>query len=94
MLSYIFWNHKFYKIEYYFISEQVQKKFEPIDKEIIFFTQKIVTKLSEIWAGDPGSESRKTLIPDPGSGPRSRIRIRNTGLNEQKVYNFCVQFLN
>ncbi len=30
------------------------------------FYPKIVTKLSEIWVGDPGSEIRKKHIPDPG----------------------------
>jgi hypothetical protein len=35
---------------------------------IELFTQKIVTKLSKIWARDPGSETGKNLIriPDPG----------------------------
>ncbi len=50
---------------------------------IELFTQKFVTKLSKIWVWDPGSETRKKPIPDPGSrgqkGTGSRIRIRNTG---------------
>jgi hypothetical protein len=49
---------------------------------IELFAQKIVTKLSKIWAWDPRSGIRKKPIPDPGSkgqkGTGSRIRIRNT----------------
>ncbi len=30
------------------------------------YTQKIVTKLSETWGEDPGSEIRKKPFPDPG----------------------------
>jgi hypothetical protein len=42
-------------------------------KILVFFTQKIVTKFSEIWVGgsgtpDPGYEIRKTLTPDPDPG--------------------------
>jgi hypothetical protein len=44
-------------------------------KRIELFTQKVVTKLSKIWALDPGSG--KNPIPDPGSrgqkGTASRI---------------------
>jgi hypothetical protein len=32
-----------------------------------FLPQKIVTKLSKIWVGDPGSGIRKKPITDPGS---------------------------
>jgi hypothetical protein len=57
---------------------------------IEFFTQKIVTKLSKKWVWDPRPAIRirdpgKKPIPDPGSrgqkgtGPESRIQIRNTG---------------
>jgi hypothetical protein len=51
---------------------------------IELFTQKIVTKLSEIWVWDPGSEIRDPEKPHSGSriqgskGTGSRIRIRNT----------------
>jgi hypothetical protein len=54
---------------------------------IELFIQKIVTKLSNTWFWDPGSEirGRKKPIPDPGSrgqkGTGSRIRIRNTDLD-------------
>jgi hypothetical protein len=62
-----------------------RKKFEQVDK--VFLTHKIVTKLSEIWVGDPGSEIRdqKNLFldpdpgvkkaPDPGSGSATLIQI-------------------
>jgi hypothetical protein len=32
----------------------------------LFFTQKIVTKLSKIWVWDPGSGKNLFWIPDPG----------------------------
>ncbi len=62
LLSYIFCGHNFHKN---ILFEQLQKKFEPIDKECnyVSLTKKIVTKLSEIWAGYP--ESGKF---NPGSG--------------------------
>jgi hypothetical protein len=55
--------------------EQVQKNYWPIDKVLIFFTQQIFTKLSEIWHRDrdQGSENQgsgKKLILDPGSGSK------------------------
>jgi hypothetical protein len=58
-----------------------RKKFEPIDKELKYFcTKKFVTKLSEMWARDQGSEIKdpdKILIQ--GQGPISiGSRIRNT----------------
>jgi hypothetical protein len=61
----------------------LKKKFFAILKKIIeLFTQKIVTKLSQIWVKDPRSGIRKKPIPDTGSrdqkGTGSRIRIRNT----------------
>ncbi len=39
-----------------------ETKFEPIDEE---FIEKIVTKLSKIWVGDPGSRKNPSRIPDP-----------------------------
>ncbi len=44
------------------------------------FTQKIVTKLSKIWAWDPRSGIRKKPIPDPGvkKAPDPVSRIRNS----------------
>jgi hypothetical protein len=84
----LFCSHKFYKIENYFIFEILKKKIWTIFQRIIeHFTQKCVTKLSEIWVWDPGSEIRKKPIPDPGSGTRnqkgtgSRIRIRNSAFD-------------
>jgi hypothetical protein len=49
----LYCSHQFQKIVNYFIFEQEQKKCEPIDKELKYFSQKIVTKLSETWVGDP-----------------------------------------
>jgi hypothetical protein len=43
---------------------------------IDLFTQKIVTKLSKIWALDPGSGKNLFRIPDPGS--KKGTRISNT----------------
>ncbi len=43
---------------------------------IELFTQKIVKKLSKIWVWDPGSETRKKLIPDPGSRIQGSKRHR------------------
>jgi hypothetical protein len=62
-----FWRHKFYNIEKNFSFEQVR-----------YLIQKNVTKLSEIWVGDP--RSGKKPIPDPGGqkSTGSRIRICNT----------------
>jgi hypothetical protein len=61
-------SHKFHKIENYFSFEVLKKKIWANFQRIIeLFTQKIVTKLSEIWVWDPGSE-----IWDPGSGIRDR----------------------
>jgi hypothetical protein len=37
-----------------------------LQRIIVLFTQKIVTKLSKIWVGDPESGIRKKPIPDPG----------------------------
>ncbi len=59
--------HKFHKIDNYFIFAMLLKKIWTHFQRIIeYFTQKIVTKLSKIWVWDPGSEIRKTPIPDPG----------------------------
>jgi hypothetical protein len=41
-----------------------RKKCKPVNK--IF--QKNVTKLSEIWVRDPGSEIQKKLLPDQDPG--------------------------
>jgi len=74
-----FCSYKFHKIKYNFIFEQVQKKDWANWQRIVLFTPKIVTKLSEVWVGDPGSG--KKPISDPGSR-RSKSpgsSIRNTG---------------
>jgi hypothetical protein len=73
----IFCSHKFHKIKNYFIFDMLKKiMWANFQRIIEFFTQKIVNKLSKIWAWDPGSGK-------PGSrsqkGTGSRIRIRNTG---------------
>jgi hypothetical protein len=88
----IFCSHKFHKTKHYFIFDMLKKKIWPNFPRIIeVFTQKIVTKPSKIWVWDPGSGirdpgSEKKPIPDPGSrgqkGTGSRIRIRNTALQE------------
>jgi hypothetical protein len=52
-----------HKIENYFTFEMRKKKFQRI---IELLTQKIVTKLSNIWVWDPGSWIRNKPIPDPG----------------------------
>jgi hypothetical protein len=71
LFSYLFVVTNFPKIVNYFIFEQVQEKFEPIDKRIIvLFTQKVLSELSEIgllirvWEseiGQPRSGIRKNL---------------------------------
>ncbi len=73
-------SHKFHKIENYFSFEMLKKKIWVNFLRIIWpFTQKIFTKLSNIWVWDPGSEIRdpEKTIPDPGSrvhkGTGSRI---------------------
>jgi hypothetical protein len=51
-------------------------------KNYSFFANKIVSKLSKIWVGDPVSEIEEKPLPDPGSrgkkGTGSQIRIHNT----------------
>ncbi len=73
-------SHKFHIIENYFIFEMLKKKIWANFQRI--FSQKIVTKLSNIWVWDPGSGKNPFRIPDPGSRGQkstgSRIRIRNT----------------
>jgi hypothetical protein len=49
-LPIFFCNHKFHKIENYFIFEKVHKEFEPIEKEFLIQQEQIVTKFEEIWA--------------------------------------------
>jgi len=57
-----------------------------LSKNLSILTQKITSKLSEIWFGlfipDPDQDPEFVPIPDPGSrgqkGTGSRIRIRNT----------------
>jgi hypothetical protein len=62
-----FCSHKFHKIEYYYIFDMLKKQIWPNFTRIIkVFTQKIVTKLSEVWVWDPGSGKNLFRIPDPG----------------------------
>jgi hypothetical protein len=85
-----FWQ-KFHKIVNYFEKvPRTEKDLNQLTKILIVFiilTQKIVTKLSDIWGWDPRSGIWKKLIqiPDPGSrGQKSTgswIRIRNTDGN-------------
>jgi hypothetical protein len=65
----------------YFIFEMLKKKIWANFPSIIeLVSQKMVSKLSKIWVGDPGSEIRKKPIPDPGSRGQKGTgsRIRNT----------------
>ncbi len=75
-------SHKFHKNKNYFSFEVLKKKIWSNFQRIIeLITQKIVTKLSKIWAWDPRSGIRKKPITDPGSRGQKGIgsRIRNTG---------------
>jgi hypothetical protein len=72
-LSYIFYSHKFHKIENYFIFEKLKKKIGVSFQRIIeLVTQKFVTKLSKDGFGirNPGSENRDPenifRMADPG----------------------------
>jgi hypothetical protein len=63
LLSYFFCNHKFRKIEYYFIFEMLKKKIWANFQRIIeVFTQKIFTMLSNIWVWDPGKTLCRTGV--------------------------------
>jgi hypothetical protein len=51
----------------YFIFEMLKKKIWANFQRIIeLFSQKIVSKLAEIWVWDPGSGKNLFRIPDPG----------------------------
>ncbi len=65
-MSYLFWRHKFHKIVNYFISKKVQENLIQFTQNlsILINPHKIVTKLSEIWVCNLGSEIRKKLFPD------------------------------
>ncbi len=85
-------SHKFHKIANYFSFEVLKKKIWANFQRIIeLFTQKIVTKLSNIWIWDPGSGKNLFLIPDPGvkkaPDPGSWIRIRNTVASYSELFN-------
>ncbi len=73
-----FCNHKFHKMENYFIFELLKNKIWVNFQRIIeFFIKRIVTKLSGFGIRDPG----KTYPGSQTRGPKgtgSRIRIRNT----------------
>ncbi len=71
MLPFLFWSHKFHKIELFYVWNVEEKNLVQFSKNyrtFYGFTQKIVTKLSKIWVWDPRSGIRKNLfqIPDPG----------------------------
>jgi len=67
ILSYLFFRViNFTKLNY-FIFEMLKKKIWANFQRIIeLFTEKIVSKLSEIWVWDPGSGKNLFRIPDPG----------------------------
>jgi hypothetical protein len=63
----------FTKFKIILFLNRYREKVEAINKEIkVFFTQKVASKLQEIWVVYPGPE-----IWEPGSG-KNFIRIRNT----------------
>jgi hypothetical protein len=57
MLSCVFCNHNFTQLKFVLFFP-VQNFFLQLDKNIVPFTQKIVTKLPEIRLADPGYEIR------------------------------------
>ncbi len=70
-------SHKYHKIKNYFIFEQARKKlWANLQRIIELFTQKNVIKLSTIWAGGLGSETR-----EPGSG-KNLFRIPDRGVKK------------
>jgi hypothetical protein len=79
-MFYFFCSHKLHKIKNDSVFEQLEKKII-----ILLFTEKTVTKLLEIWVGDPRSAIRdsgsvKKTIPDRGvrKAPDPGSKIRNT----------------
>jgi hypothetical protein len=88
LLSYLFFGViNFTKFNYFIFEMLLKKIWANFQRIIELFTQKIVSKLSKIWAWDPRSGIRKKPIPDPRSrilgSKRHRIpdpgsRIRNT----------------
>ncbi len=59
------------KVENYIIFEKIKKKFEPIltkNYRSIFFAQKIVSRLKQIWVWETYPGFRGQTAPDPGSG--------------------------
>jgi len=82
-----FCSHKFSKIANYFMLLMLKKKFWLIlNKIIVLFTQKFVTKLSRIWVRDPGSgigffriPSKRHRIPDPD------LQQCNTAMKNNKI---------
>ncbi len=66
--TFMYSNRKSLKIENYFSLEVLKKKIWPnFQRFIELFTQKIVTKLLQIWVWDLGSGKNLFWIPDPGS---------------------------
>jgi hypothetical protein len=67
----LFCSHKFHKIENYFISEMLKKKFGPVFKESNNFLPKNLSLSSKKYGfGDPGSGIKIFRIPDPGPGDK------------------------
>jgi hypothetical protein len=68
------------KFYYFFIFVQVQKKLEPVDKELkLFFTLLVTVALKNKGAGDPESGKNVFRIRNQGA-KKHRIRILNTFL--------------
>jgi hypothetical protein len=72
-LSNLFSNHKFYKIENYFIFTGMEKKCEPIDKGLHYFLPKKLSLSSQNYG--LGIQIRKKPITDPGGQKSARSRI-------------------
>jgi hypothetical protein len=93
LLSYLFFGAiNFTKLNYCIFQMVKKKNWANFQRIIELLTQKIVTKLSKIWAWDPRSGIRRKPIPDPGprgqKGTGSRIRIRNTAPRLDPWYRF------
>ncbi len=76
-----FLNHKFTKFKIILISNWTgsAKNLSQLDRIIVFFP-KIVSKLAEIWVGNPGSGKKPIPDADPEvKKALNRNRVRNTG---------------
>ncbi len=68
-------------MENHFVFNRYRKKWELINKELKYFLLKNVTKLSEVWLGDPGYPRSGKMSPGSGSkcqkAPEPGSRISN-----------------